>query len=172
MKYTLLVLTAVIVIVGCKKLEVPDSKEDMLRASEWVLDTGYVRTIKKADGGSVPADIDATGPYVKPECRTDDKLVFREVNEGAHIPGEMRCSINETAELQFTWGIIDAGKGMYIYDAKEFFGTDVNAEIIEFYEDRFGIRFSEYTDKAVSVNSNTQYWTRDTTIYTMFFKKL
>lgn len=172
MKYTLLILSIVFVIAGCKKLEVPATKEDMLRASEWQLDTGWVRTIIKADGDQNPASIDKTDPYVKQECETDDKLIFRENHEGAHIPGEMTCSINETAEVQFSWGITDAGEGMYIYDAKEFFGIDVNAEILEFYEDRFALRYSEYKSKEILVNGNSQGYGTDTTIYTMYFKKI
>jgi hypothetical protein len=59
---------------------------------------------------------------------------------------------------------------MYIYDAKEFFKQDVNADILEFYNDRFTIRYYDFEDKQVDNGMGGYNWVRDTTIYTMTFK--
>lgn len=174
MRYLLLILSVLIIAVGCKKLEEPVTKEATLRAKEWTVDTGWIRTIKKADGINVTSDVDQTQGYSKPECVKDDRFIFRENNEGARATGELPCSINETTELEFRWGITNGGKGMYIYDAKEFFKTDVNAELLELYNDRFTIRYFETVDKATNGGDTTatKKWVTDTTIYTYQFKAL
>lgn len=170
MKYSLLILSVLLIVASCQELDVPPSKEDMLRATNWQLDTAYKREILKRDDDQNIANVDRVVPIPKEECAKDDVLKFRENDLGAHLTGENRCSINETAELQFRWGISADGSQMYIYDAKEYFGTDVNADILEFYEEEFTIRFSEYMDKAVSLDGQPTRWVRDTTIYTMQFK--
>ncbi|MCB0700971.1 MAG: hypothetical protein H6551_05015 [Chitinophagales bacterium] len=174
MRYLVLILSVMIVAIGCQKLEAPNTPEEMLRVVDWVVDTGWVRTIKKADGVTVTADVDQTAAYVKPDCVKDDKFIFRENHEGARNTGELPCSINETTELQFTWGITNGGKNMYIYDAKEFFKTDVNAELLELYDDRFTIRYMETEDKATNGGDPNaiKKWVTDTTIYTYQFKAL
>ncbi|MBZ0097887.1 MAG: hypothetical protein K8F30_02325, partial [Taibaiella sp.] len=90
--------------------------------------------------------------------------------EGAHLTGELPCSINETSEVQFTWGLTDNSTKMYIYDAHEYFRQDVNADILEFYNDRFTIRYYELKDKQISNGAGNNVWVQDTTIYTMTFK--
>lgn len=172
MKYSLFALFALLVVTSCTpKGDPAKSKQQVLRDAKWRLDTGFVRTITKADGGTTPVDLDNEVPITRSECAYDDELVFREAAEGAHIPGEMTCSINETAELAFRWGITNDDKKMFIYDATEFFKADVNADILEFYDDKFAIRYYVFKDKEVIIGDNPAAWVRDTTIYTMYFKK-
>ncbi|MCB0695896.1 MAG: hypothetical protein KDC07_00945 [Chitinophagaceae bacterium] len=155
---------------SCTKVEEQVSKQEMLRAEKWRLDDQYIHKKWKKDGATVPVTIDAETRVPIAACDTDDLLVFREGNEGAHLPGATTCSINETAEIPFRWGLTDNDTKMYIYDDKELFKVDVNAELIEFYSDKFAIRFEEYKDKAVTEGGVTA-WLRDTTIYTIYFKK-
>jgi|GEM_PF-1683196 len=171
MRYCVLILSAFLVLSSCTKVEELVSKQEQLRAEKWSLDAQYVHKKWKKDGASVPATIDEETKVDIAECAKDDLLVFREGYEGAHIPGENTCSINETAEIGFRWGLTDNDTRMFIYDANEFFKVDVNAEIIEFYADKFAIRFSEYQDKAVAQDGKPTTWLRDTTTYTMYFKK-
>lgn len=171
MKYCLLIVASLLVISSCTKVEPTESKQEKLRKEKWVLDTGFVRKIWKMDGMEVPADMDVTESYPEPECRADDILDFKDGNEGVHLPGDVTCSINETSEIEFRWGLLDNDKKMFIYDAKEFFGTDVNAEVVEFYDDKFGIRFSTYKDKHITFVGKESYFTTDTTTYTLYFKK-
>lgn len=170
MKYCLLILSALLVISSCTKTEEPVTRQDILRAERWALDTGFVQKKWKMDGDGVPADINIKESYPEPGCRADDYLVFREGSEGAHVPGEVTCSINETAEIEFKWGVFDNDSKIYIYDAKEYFGTDVNARFVEFYDDKFAIEFSTYKDKNVTFPDRPSYWVTDTTIYTLYFK--
>lgn len=171
MKYCLLIASAFLLWSSCTKVESTTSKQDMLRAEKWVLDTGFVRKQWKMDGTTVPADIDVTETYNEPACKQDDQLIFREGSEGAHIPGEATCSINETTEIEFRWGLFENDTKMFIYDANEFFGADVNADIVEFYNDKFGIRYSVYEDKHITFPNQASYWVTDTTTYTLYFKK-
>lgn len=171
MRYSLLILSAFLVISSCTKVEEPISKQDKLRAEKWILDVGFIRVIQKADGGAVPYSIDRKTKMDIPECRQDDVLVFRDGYEGAHVPGEKTCSINETSDMEFRWGLTDNDTKMFINDAKEYFTVDVDAEIIEFYDDKFAIKYSSYLDKAVTNGDDATVWLRDTTIYTMYFKK-
>lgn len=171
MRYCLLILSALLVVSSCTKVEETKSKQEILRESKWRLDAGFIHSKWKADA-TIPSDIDNIAPIVIADCANDDLLVFREGSDGAHIPGEKTCSINETAEIQFRWGLTDNDTRMFIYDAKEFFKVDVNAELIEFYDDKFAIKFYEFKDKEVSTGTNPGVWVRDTTIYTMYFKKI
>lgn len=169
MKYSLLALSVLLVMSCTKKGEETKSRQEILRESKWSLDTGSRHDIWKKDGVAVPVDVNQVTPIVKAECAYDDRLIFREGYEGAHIPGEWTCSINETAEIDFRWGLTDNDSKIYIYDANEFFRQDVNAEILEFYNDKFTIRYYQLKDKLVDDGAGTKTWLRDTTIYTMTF---
>lgn len=172
MKYCLLIVSALLLMTSCdKEPETTKSKQDILRADTWTLDTGFVQKKWKMDDDAVPADIDIVESYPEPACREDDQLAFRDGYEGAHIPGEVTCSINETSEIEFRWGLTDNDTRMFIYDAREYFGADVNAKIVHFYDDKFVIEYSTYLDKHISFAGKESYWVRDTTIYTMTFKK-
>ncbi len=165
-----MILSAFMMLASCTKVEEPVSKQEQLRAEKWMLDAKFVRMKWKKDGAAVPETIDVEEKAAIADCALDDVLTFRDGYEGAHIPGDWTCSINETAEIGFRWGLTDNDSKMFIYDAKEFFKVDVNADIIEFYQDKFAIRFSEYKDKVVVQDGTTVFLT-DTTIYTMYFKK-
>jgi hypothetical protein len=169
MRYSLLVLSVLMVVSCTKKGEETKSRQEILRESRWSLDTGTRHDIWKKDGVTVLVDVNQQTPITKPECALDDRLVFREGYDGAHIPGDWTCSINETAEMQFKWGLIDNDSRIYIYDANEFFRQDVNADILEFYNDKFTIRYYELKDKLVDDGMGTKTWVRDSTIYTMTF---
>lgn len=173
MRYCLLILSALLVISSCTKVEETKSNLDILRENKWKLTAGTINVRKQANAAS--AAISNTQPIEIKECMQDDQLVFREGYEGAHITGELTCSINETAEIEFRWGLLENETKMFIYDANEFFGTDidVNADIIEFYDDKFGIKFNKYTDvQAPLVTDGPAVWYTDTTTYTMYFKKI
>lgn len=169
MRYSLLVLSVLLVVSCTKKGEETKSRQEILRESKWSLDTGSRHDILRKDGVTVLVDVNQVSPIVKADCAYDDVLVFREGHQGAHIPGEWTCSINETAELEFRWGIIGNDTKMYIYDAKEFFRQDVNADIVEFYNDKFTIRYYDIRDKLADDGSGNEVWLKDSTIYTMTF---
>ncbi len=193
MRYSLLVLSLAIVVASCQKGEQAKSKQEILQESKWKLNTAEVEYRLHNMGDMFNVDVYAkanlfdvdTVFYTDPtsanplkyflekkidlECADDDLFAFRELNQGAHIPGEKTCSINETAEVGFTWGITDGGTKMYIYDAKEFFRDDVNAELVEFYEDKFRIKYNIYDDSKINANGNPGFWSRDTTTIHMEF---
>lgn len=171
MKYSLLILSAILLVSSCTEIEENQTitREAKLRDGFWKMESGMTRNrFHNEDDGQMLTD---EKNIEKPECREDDYFVFRELYEGAHIPGEMTCSINETAELQFTWGLTNNDSGIFIYDADEFFGADVNAEFIEFYDDKFGIRFVQYTDKLLVIDGNPGTFVQDTLTTTMYFIK-
>lgn len=194
MKYCLLIVTVLLAFTSCDtKVEVPLSMEEKMIESKWKLDTAYaeyklhnmgsmfnlrIHTTANLMGNDTVFYTDefaGTSFFLQKKidtfCAGDDLFEFRTGNEGAHLPGEATCSINETAEVGFTWGITDADTKMYIYDAKEFFRAEVNAEIKEFYDDRFSIKYSTYEDKNVKVGDNPSVWVTDTTTYHMEFVK-
>ena len=191
MRYSLLVLSLVFAFASCQKGEQAKTKQEILQESKWKLKTAQaeyrMHNAGPAFNTSVHVtvdlftvdtvfyyDINGQQQYflqkrINLDCADDDLFEFKEANKGAHIPGEKTCSINETAEVGFTWGITDAGTRMFIYDAKEFFRDDVNAEIVDFYDDKFSIKYNTYEDKKISVNGNPGVFVRDTTTYHMEF---
>lgn len=196
MRYCILIFSALLLVTSCTKVENEKSRQEILRDGSWRLDAASIE-YKLHSFGPMLLEVNRKvnlfddinkivywrspdlqdslffdHKRIDPECRADDQLKFRENHDGAHIPGEVTCSINETAELEFRWGLIGDETQMYIYDAKEFFRTDVNADIIEFYNDKFGIVYSEYIDKRVSDGTNPAYFVTDTLTYTMYFRKI
>lgn len=175
MRYSLLILSVLLITASCTKVEVPDSKQEILKASRWQARNMIVTSKVKADGTTTTENqvtTTTTSFDQMPECRKDDVFVFRDNNLGAHVTGELTCTINETSEIQFTWGIFEDDTKMYIYDAKEFFGQDVNADLLEFYDDKFTIRFYEYNDKRATFPDVPTYWVRDTTETIIEFQRL
>lgn len=170
MRYSLLILSVLLVVSCTKKGEETKSRQEILRESKWNFDTGSRHMIWIKDGTAVPVDVNQVVPIGRTACNADDFLEFREGYLGAHLTGEVPCSINETSEIQFTWGLTDNSTKMYIYDAHEYFRQDVNADILEFYNDRFTIRYYELKDKLISNGAGNNVWVQDTTIYTMTFK--
>ena len=169
MKYNLLILSLLIVAASCTKVEVPKSKQDMLRGdnTKWRMKTGT--GIIKYDSRRSPRLADRSNDFPMPVCFEDDRLIFREGNEGAHIPGENICSINETPEIGFRWGLTDNDTKMYIYDAKEYFDMDVNADVVEIFEDRFVIRVTNVKAVMETPASSPAVPYYDTTEYTFEF---
>ncbi|MEZ5016758.1 MAG: hypothetical protein R2800_06885 [Flavipsychrobacter sp.] len=159
MRYIFLLVATVLVVSSCDKVEVPASKQEMLRNGQWMLTSGstkvYNAATKKYDTTAIVID----------ECKKDDRLVFRENYDGVHTPGENRCNASETAEMPFRWGLLDDDRKMYIYDGKSFFNLDVNAEVKEFTEGSFTITYNQYT----TVDNVPR---TDTVMYTMTFKKI
>lgn len=174
MRYSLTILSAILLLASCTKID-PDanpSREETMRDGRWKMQSGTVR-YKFFD--ILRGRVDSSANMEIKECRNDDELIFREKNEGAHIPGEVTCSINETAEVEFRWGLSRNDSSIFIYDAKEYFGSDINAEFIEFYNDKFGIRYSEYIDVLTKTDTATgtpNEYVRDTVITTMYFTKI
>lgn len=195
MRYCILILSALLLVSSCVKTDDTKSRQELLRDGQWKLDAGSIEyRLPKAGplAENVNYVIDLYDPIdtvvywrsennsqkayfihdgLDPECSADDQFVFRENRDGAFLPGELLCSINETAEVEFIWGLTNGNNNMYIYDCKEFFRTDVNADIIEFYNDKFGIRYSEYRDRIVGYTNEPNEFVTDTLIYTMYFVK-
>lgn len=178
MRYSLLILSALLLMVSCTKTEQTKSREQILRDGKWQLQSGKVEYKKYrliVNGRLFSNWIDSMVDIQIPECAADDYIIFRDGHEGAHISGDKTCNINETAEMDFTWGVSADDKQMYIYDGKSFFGSDVNANIIEFYDDKFGIRYMTITDNITVTDTAAgapEQFVKDTTITTMYFKKM
>lgn len=146
MKYCLLIVFSLLTIASCKKVEVPQSKQEKLRASDWVVDTIMV-TYLDTNG----ADSEIVGAwkryengaetYDRPSCYKDDKIQFKENFSGVHVTGAENCVSNEPAFIDFTWGFRDADTKFYIYGLYNLFGVDVNADILYFKDDEFSFVF-------------------------------
>lgn len=144
MRYCLLLLSAVLVfIASCKKVEVPDSKEDILRASKW-----QMQEIKKR------SRIDDTSFFVESvkmehsvECKKDDYLEFGINNAGFFKSNEKKC-MSQVDETAIRWGFSDNYTKMYIYEAGQMFEgiNDINADVLEFSNDAFTIHYLSVKD--------------------------
>lgn len=166
MKYCLLFLSAIFIIASCKKTEVPASKQDVLRGSggtTWRMDTATI-TYRLPAGNDTTTS--AWGNQQRPTCKFDDFLIFRDGNIGALNTGDLKCPNGETQEIATKWGITDNDTKMYIYDAGDmFFGADVNAELADFSDSKFILKFPLY-----NVTFNNQFIV-DTVHYTVTMKK-
>lgn len=146
MKYCLLIVFSFLTIASCKKVEVPQSKQEKLRASDWVVDT-IITTYLDVSG----ADSETVGAwkrfengeetYKRPACLGDDIIKFKENFSGTHVTGAQSCVSNEPNFVDFTWGFREADTKFYIYGLYNLFGVDVNADILYFQDDQFSFAF-------------------------------
>ncbi len=167
MKYCLLLLSGLLVIAACEKTEVSKSKQDILRDSKWRLDTATVTYMHPDTRRDTTHGAWGTGD--RGLCRYDDYLVFREGNTGELNSGEMKCPGGETQEGTIKWGITDGDTKMYIYDAGDmFFGNDINAQLTDFQDNQFTLKFPLY---GVEYVLDSQKFIVDTVRYTVTMKK-
>lgn len=159
MRYCLLFLLALSVFASCTKTETPESKEDMLRAGKWWIESGTKVTHKPYP------EKDDTAAMEMPECKNDDRLVFRDGTAGGHTTGGEKCG-PELDEYAFTWGLTDNDTKMYLYDVLSFMGQeDVNAKVKEFSGSKFVIVYDSYA------YSQDNGFKTDTTTHTITFRK-
>jgi len=142
--------------VSCDKVEVPLSKQEKMRASDWTIDTMTVTYLTSTSADSEVFSLwkrFESGQEVntKPDCLKDDLVKFRVKNDGSHIPGPNKCATGETNDIEFTWGLRDADTKIYIYGAYALFGQDVNGDMLFFDEDKFAFAF--YRRVATSADS-------------------
>lgn len=146
MKYCLLIVFSLLTIASCKKVEVPQSKQEKLRASDWRVDTIMI-TYLDTNG----ADSEIVGAwkryengvetYNRPSCYNDDMIKFKENFSGTHVTGAESCVSNEPNFVDFTWGFRDADTKFYIYGLYNMFGVDVNADVLYFQDEEFSFAY-------------------------------
>jgi len=158
MKYCVLFLSALFLLASCDKVEQEDSKEDALRDGRWKM-ASWSKKYRDADGKE---KVDNALESVQ-ECRKDDYLIFKKSFQGELNTGENKCPQGEANEITFNWGLSNDDKEMYIYNALEMFNQDVNAEVINFGNTSFTIRYLDI--------QQTSALTRDTITYTATFRK-
>jgi len=146
MKYCLLIVFALLTVVSCKKVEVPDSKQEKLRAANWRVDTIMITYLDMsgADSETVGAWKRFEGgaeTYKRPSCYNDDEIKFKENFSGTHVTGAESCVSNEPNLIDFTWGFRESDTKFYMYGLYNLFGADVNADIIYFQDDEFSFAF-------------------------------
>lgn len=145
MKYCLLIVFTLLTIASCKKVEVPQSKQEKMRASEWRIDTIMVTYLTSggADSevqGGWKRFVNGVETFDKPDCIKDDYIKFKENHDGSHVTGPDKCS-NEGNEVDFTWGLMDADSKIYFYGLYNLFTQDVNADMVYFQDDQFAFAF-------------------------------
>lgn len=157
MKYCLLVLSALALFASCKKVDVPKSIQEQMRAGTWYIDTSS-KTYQDMPGHDTTIAF-----YIQGEdCKSDDYFIFRDNNEGAINTAKVKCVEGQTDEIAFQWGITDANSKMYIYNAGTLLNgdDDVNADLLNFTGSSFAIRFKQYAitaQPAPSVDTTT-FW--------------
>lgn len=159
MKYCLLLMAAILAFTSCEKLEVPESREDMLRQGKWRLTAASVRYKDPITGG------DSTQNGLPLEgCDVDNFIVFRENFLGAVNYGANKCAQQAADEVPFNWQLTDNGNKINIYNAEAAFGTsDVNGTFNSFSSSTFTMQYMLF------VQVNVQK--RDTFTYTTTFTK-
>ncbi len=169
MKYCLLVLSTLLVIASCKKVETPLSKQEKMRASDWVIDTATITYLTSMGQDSFtkgvwPEKTNDKGEliYPRPDCLKDDYFKFGANYSGTQVTGPNKCGDSETSEIEFSWSIYQGDTKMYMYGLYSLLGQDATGDLVEFNDDNFTFAFP----KQIAVNS-----TIITVKYTLKFKK-
>jgi hypothetical protein len=167
MKYSLLILSVVLVIAACSKVDVPKSHAEILRdGTRWGLADNIQKSYRKfkTDKG-LTTDTVRIDPDI-PECKRDDYLVFREGNDGGLNTGDKKCPQGEAQEENIRWGFTNNDSRMYIYQAGNMFlgYDDVEGEVTNFSDNKFTIKY-------MVVTNLTDIPRKDTVYYTVSLKK-
>ncbi|MBL7682201.1 MAG: hypothetical protein JNK00_02480 [Flavipsychrobacter sp.] len=142
MKYCLLILSSLFFIASCSKVEVPLSKQEKLRESEWRVDTATITYLTTAGADSLMFGAWGSDPeYKKPDCVKDDYLKFRANFDGSHITGPDKCNVSESNDIEFTWGITENDTRMYMYGLYALLGQDATGDLVDFRDDQFVFAF-------------------------------
>jgi hypothetical protein len=165
MKYCLLILSVVVALAACKKVETPQSRSEMLQAGKWKLAENVLKG-KRVFNKDTAITYDSLRLKDMPECRTDDYLEFREYGEGALNTGEIKCPQGETSEVALRYGFSSNDMRMFIYGAGDLFygNDDVDAAVESFSETNFTISY-------FVVDNTTAIPKKDTTWYIFAFKR-
>ena len=158
MKYCLLFLSCLIILSACEKEKQEKSKEDTLREGRWRL-SSWSKKYREASG----AEKTDNAMESIPECKKDDYLTFKTSYQGELNTAEKKCPQGEANEISFNWGLSNGNQNMYIYNALEMFGVDVNAEVLNFGTNSFTIRYMDIQQSSAL--------TLDTFTYTATFSK-
>lgn len=142
---------AVLLAVGfgaCKKVSVPTSVEDELRAGNWKITVAtlqYDPHIGRDTVYNLLADA--------PNCTKDDYFIFDMNFKGRQVNPD-KCSPAEPDETLFRWELFPNDSGIHIWDANQtqlgtlfiFTGSrdDVKSPFLEYSPSRFTIGLTEY----------------------------
>lgn len=128
---------ALLLIVSCKKVETPMSREDELRAGKWKMS---VSTLKQNPYLGTVTTTDLLAAL--PGCKKDDYLVFKENYEASQNSSSSKCSSADPDEIMFRWELFDNGKTIHIWNATQtFFGlATYKTEFVNYSTDRFTLR--------------------------------
>jgi len=162
MRYLMMAVCALLLIVSCKKVETPTSREEELRDGKWRLN---VSTLK-------------VSPYMGPvttinllslmsDCLKDDYIVFKENYQATQNSNGNKCSNADPDEIMFRWELYNNGTSIQIWNATQtFLGfTTYSGDLINYSTSRFTIRRTEYS---ISSIDPTKF---DTSAYTQTFVK-
>jgi hypothetical protein len=165
MKYCLLILSVIVALAACKKVETPKSRSEMLRDGKWMLSENVLKGTRLFKNDTA-IKYDSLRLKDMPECRMDDYLEFREYGEGALNTGAVKCPQGETSEVALRYGFSSNDMRMFIYGAGDMFygNNDVNAEVESFSETNFTISY-------FVVDNTTEIPKKDTTWYIFAFKR-
>ena len=193
MKYCFLILSAMLIVSSCEKVEVPKSNEELLREGKWKMELDPTMGIRKVksfvpnlvntkrvdtlftlvafDGNGTPVpngmQNDSTyNVHIIEDCQKDDYLVFREGIIGALNIGAISCPQGQVAETDTRWGFQNNNTQMYIYDAGPMFmgNNNVVADVKEFSSEKFTITYRV-------IDNTSDIPKKDTSYYTTTFKK-
>ncbi len=150
----------VIAVAACNKVDSPTSAEEDLRSGVWRRTSGrvtYKDTISRGD---------STRDYILKEdtCRKDNSIVFKEANLGTINHGTLHCVAAESTK-DFTWGISDDEKRIYLYGVADYFPVNnIDADIVT-----RTLGYLTITYKVI--NLDPIHSTRDTLIYTDILRR-
>jgi hypothetical protein len=137
MKYIILFLSVIVVFASCTQqtIDVPESQQDKMIASQWQLDSITV-TVRDTFG------IDSTYTWALLDCKKDDKLEFKANFKAIHHTGDTKCYYNEAGEYDFTWQLSDNGKTLGMYNLDDFFlgSQAVSGDISDFNGSKFTLK--------------------------------
>lgn len=166
MKYCLLILSSLVIIASCKKVETPLSKQEKMRAATWVIDTAWMTYLSVNGTDSVskgvwPEQWDGER-YIwpRPECMWDDQFKFLDNTEGTHVTGPNKCGVSQTDNIDFTWGLADADTKIYMYGLYSIFGEDVTGTLEEFEDTKFKMSYKKTVSSTVTARVTYKFKTK------------
>lgn len=154
MKKTLLSAFALMLLLNaCKKVDTPDSYEDMLRGGQWKR-TALTETYRQGTGAMKTDDVYAN---TLSDCIKDNTLEFKDAFVGTERKNTLKCNAGDPDQTQFDWEIYNSGKNIRIYNVPETFSgeSSINADIVTLTANQLSIRYMLFNQNPLTQHTDT-----------------
>lgn len=165
MRTIISILSFLLIVSACNKIEPINTREDELRNGKWKHSAMTLRHDPYIGKDTVYNLYDSLPVW--PVCKKDNYIMFGNNYNAVQNVGDDRCDDSEPQSIAFRWSLENDKETLHLWNAgNTFFGKEtISAPIEEYSPDRFTISYLELINSPVNSNH------KDTFTYTHTFTR-